>query len=59
MVNARWARCNPALMRSFLATWLLSTDQCIMAQHGPDPARIDADRQKLQTVVENRRNSPP
>ena len=43
-------------MRSFLANLAsLGLDQCIMAQHGPDPARIDADRQKLATVVENRR----
>ena len=43
-------------MRSFLANLAsLGLDQCIMAKHGPDPARIDADRQKLAMVVENRR----
>ena len=54
--STRGGRDATRAMRSFLANLAsLGLDQCIMAQHGPDPARIDADRQKLATVVENRR----
>jgi len=39
----------PALMA------VLGMDQRLMAKNGPDPARIEADRQMLAEAVDNRR----
>lgn len=56
----RWAaRGGPEskkAMRSFLSNLAsLGLDQRLMAKHGPDPARIESDRQMLAEAVDNRR----
>ena len=53
---ARGGRDAKKAMRSFLSDLAsLGLDQHIMAKHGPDPARIDNDRQMLADAAENRR----
>ena len=56
----KWARTGgreaKRAMRSFLINLAsLGMDQRLMAKNGPDPARIEADRQMLAEAVDNRR----
>ena len=56
----KWARSGgreaKRAMRSFLINLAsLGMDQRLMAKNGPDPARIEADRQMLAEAVDNRR----
>lgn len=53
---ARGGRDAKKAMRSFLANLAsLGLDQRLMAKHGPDPARIENDRQMLTEAADNRR----
>lgn len=54
--SVQGGRDSKRAMRSFLSHLSsLGLDQHLMAKHGPDPARIDHDRQILSETVENRR----